>query len=358
MSYIILYLFQSKKRTSLKGRENFYRYSSLIVDHTKEAFTDLIQLQLQNKKLSFEDFINLNQHAIYHLCYNNKNDKCCQCILKYDLPHHRVLCEAQLEVLFDKQNTPKLCHTSKTTQDFCCATAKRDLSLNVLDSTLARCLLINFCSEVFWNSCFKAPTEKLEDFLNTKKHELYHLLEGNITCCLCANNSSVKYIKKLNKYEWKKLFYVPRNLQACVKNLPNCILCSVTANPGLVISQLDKQLVNKILDNLCPLRQSINVLTEKRNIIYGHANEATIYDTKFELIWNETENELLQIALFCGNELEKVKTFTELKNCVLDETSRQQIDKALHQFQDYTQYVGKIAQEVKEDVQALRGVST
>ncbi|CAC5366495.1 unnamed protein product [Mytilus coruscus] len=61
-----------------KEIENFYRGSTLIVDNTKTSFGDLLGLQLTLKNFSFEDFINLHQHEIYHLSYGTSRT-CCQC---------------------------------------------------------------------------------------------------------------------------------------------------------------------------------------------------------------------------------------------------------------------------------------
>ncbi|CAG2225570.1 unnamed protein product [Mytilus edulis] len=61
-----------------KERENFYRNTILIVDFTKCAFVELLELHLTGKHLSFEEFLNQNQHDLYHLCYNKA--RCCQCI--------------------------------------------------------------------------------------------------------------------------------------------------------------------------------------------------------------------------------------------------------------------------------------
>jgi hypothetical protein len=80
-----------------KERENFNKSSTLIVDHAKDSLVDVLERHLIINSLSFEDFINLHQHDIYHLCFNKR--RCCQCPQGYVLPNSRVLHPPQLEIL-------------------------------------------------------------------------------------------------------------------------------------------------------------------------------------------------------------------------------------------------------------------
>ena len=166
-----------------KERCNFYRFSTRIVDHTKEIFIDLIDLSLVHKHLSFEDFINLNQHDIYHFCYNRR--RCCQCTPGYILPQNGILHPSQLDILLDKKGATLPCHRTTRWTDYCCCKAIPGVSTRALDVTLARFILINFCEDIFWYSSLTYPNLSLEDLLNNHKHELYHIYTGNIPCCLC-----------------------------------------------------------------------------------------------------------------------------------------------------------------------------
>ena len=122
-----------------KEQENFCRNTILIVNNAKDSLVDVLELHLaNNNSLSFEDFISLHQHDIYHLCFNKK--QCCQCTQGYVLPHNRVLHPPQLEILLDKNGVGRPCHVHGKQAHFCCYLAKPGVTTNVLDITLARCL--------------------------------------------------------------------------------------------------------------------------------------------------------------------------------------------------------------------------
>ncbi|CAG2216547.1 unnamed protein product [Mytilus edulis] len=110
--------------TVAKEQDNFLRYAILIVDHSKEALQDLIELNLRNKHLSFEEFLNQNQHEIYHLCYDLK---CCQC---HTSPprRKRIIYPSQLELLLDIHN--KLpSHKATNSSDFSAVNQKLNINL-------------------------------------------------------------------------------------------------------------------------------------------------------------------------------------------------------------------------------------
>jgi hypothetical protein len=160
-----------------KEREIFYKNSTLIVDHAKVSLVDVLELHLTINSLSFEDFINLHQHDIYHLCFNKK--QCCQCAQGYVSPHNRVLHPSQLEILLDKNGVARPCHFPGRQADFCCCLAKPGVTTNVLDITLARCLLINFCDDLFRRSY---SLRKNIDTLHQIRNNVYgHAKEGRIT---------------------------------------------------------------------------------------------------------------------------------------------------------------------------------
>ena len=144
---------------AVKERENFCRNAILIVDHAKDSLVDLLELHLTLNSLSFEDFINDHQHHIYHLCFNKK---CChQCPQGYELPPNRVLYPPQLKILLDEK----------------CCLAKPGVTTDVLDITLARCLLITFCGDVLSCSLLKNI-----DTLHQMRNNVYgHAKQGRIT---------------------------------------------------------------------------------------------------------------------------------------------------------------------------------
>ncbi|CAG2217829.1 unnamed protein product [Mytilus edulis] len=163
-----------------RERENFYRNSTVIVDHGKEILSAVLENDLSNTNLTFEDFINKHLHDIYHLCYNKI--PCCQCPGGRFVPakQNRILYLDQLDILLDIGGSTLNGHnpnTSRTSQ-YCCRPAKRSLSTTHLDITLLRCLLVNFAQNCRTNSILRQDVEDLVKCRNT----LYaHAEEAKLT---------------------------------------------------------------------------------------------------------------------------------------------------------------------------------
>jgi hypothetical protein len=303
-----------------KERCNFYRFSTRIVDHTKEVFIDLIDLSLVHKHLSFEDFINLNQHEIYHFCYNR--GRCCQCTPGYILLQNRILHPSQLDILLDKNGATLPCHRTIRRMDYCCCKAIPGVSTCVLDVTLARFILINFCEDIFWYSSLTYPNLSLEDFLNNHKHELYHIYTGNTPCCLCPTGY-VFPVKSpvLKQQQWTTLFgVVTRPCMMHMKVTSTNLVCSVAATIGITVNNLDKSLERIILENICSVGKAIGDLIHMRNNIYGHATEARITDADYSCYTSKVDDALLEIAKICGKEANVKQKLNDVELRPLDET--------------------------------------
>ena len=159
-----------------KERENFCRNNILIVDHVTNSLVDVLKKHLAINTLSFENFIKLHQHDIYHLCFNKR--QCCQSPPRCVLPHNRVLNPQQLEKLLDKDEVARPCHVPRIRADFCFWLAKPDVTTDVLDITLVKCLLINFCDDVFRTS--PSLRENI-DTLHQMRNVYGHAKQGRIT---------------------------------------------------------------------------------------------------------------------------------------------------------------------------------
>lgn len=306
-----------------KERENFYRSTSLIVDHIKEGFVDLITFSLNlTGYASFEDFINFCQHELYHMCYNR--DRCCQCSRGYILPKSRILYPSQLDLLFTRSGPQKICHNITRRRDFCCCVAKSGLNTSVLDVTLARCLLINFCHEVFWYDCLTFHSKTLEEFLSQNKHHLFHSYV--ITkCCKCpasyvlSNKSAL-----LDNNQWRLLFGARETPCFFHRNNPvpgQQVICSVSVTPGIIVSHLDPNTSNVILDQCCLLRKAVEKLVHIRNKIFGHAHEARISDSDYNKYQAIIEYHLLVIGKICKKENEVKEKLHNLTVRPLDSSS-------------------------------------
>lgn len=301
-------------------RENFLRNAILIVDHSKAALISLIELDIRNKHFSFEQFLNQSQHEIYHLCYNN--GRCCRCVPGTSPPRrNRIIFPSQMEILFDKAT--KMCGHRRG-PDFCCSLAKKGIGTDVLDLTLARCLLVNCCTDVFWYSCLQFQGISFEDFLNHNKHLIYHLWQYNHGCCFCPNRFQLPVNCQLvNTQEWNIMFTGSTGLPMCRKRSytggTNCI-CSISAISGISQGNLDIVLQQTILEYCCSNRKSVETLVKIRNNVYGHTKAARISDSDFTRFKNDIESSVLDIANVCGKEPEFKTILNGVSHRSLDHT--------------------------------------
>lgn len=303
--------------TVAKEQDNFLRYAILIVDHSKEALQDLIELNLRNKHLSFEEFLNQNQHEIYHLCYDSK---CCQC---HTSPprRKRIIYPSQFELLLEKHN--KLpCHKTTNCNDFCCSKSKVGITTDVLDISLARCLLVNCCLNVFWFTCLTAQGQTLEQFLNLNKHIIYHLWKNNQKCCQCpAGFIFPRDYQVITENEWRGMFNSV--LLPCIKDRKRTStgttsVCSVAARPGIDVTDIHPQIQGLILKWCCSVRNSVEKLVEFRNINYGHVTNATLSDSNFKDFSKKTEEWILHIASYCKKDKIVKDVLTNLHSRPID----------------------------------------
>lgn len=304
-----------------KERENFYRGSTLILDNTKTSFVDLLELHLSLKNISFEDFIDLHQHEIYHLSYGTRGT-CCQCTTGYVLPPKCVLYLVQLEIIFD-QYKKKPCHHSGTKGDYCCAEPKSGIKTDTLDITLIRVLLVNFCQDVFWYSCLDLPSQSFEDFLNKNKHHIYHLRERNMQCCQCPLGyifPKTDRLQSLGLDEWRLMFNLPVLPCPLHRISPSDLICTVSAPSGIDVSDLGYNLTKLILEQCCPLRNAIDILIGIRNTYIGHASVGRISDANFEVFKSNIESGIMEIARVCENEVLTKQSFSDVFKRPLDET--------------------------------------
>ncbi|XP_063417893.1 uncharacterized protein LOC134700430 [Mytilus trossulus] len=307
---------------SQKERENFYRQTTRIVDHSRDAVVSLIELYVRRNHITFEVFINTNQHAIFHLCFNKK--PCCQCIrrqIPFSNPN-RVVNESQLNLMIDTTGSRFPSHIVNSKIKFCCCKAKPNLSMEVLDFTIARVLLINLCKELFWYDCLTLPKITLQDFLNTNIHVLFHERHVAVPCCSCSPSVTIQRSRSaITNQEWNLLFdtvSVKCLNQFVVSNM-HC-LCRFNASQSLSQHNIHPDLENTILKLCCPTMKAVEVLRQIRNTVYGHATKAFLNDSEYIQYKEETETAILEIAKLCNKENEFLKKLDDLENRPLDET--------------------------------------
>lgn len=302
---------------------NFYK-SITGVSIATQSTCHVFEQYLTSKKQSLEDFINHHRHDICHLCYNKV--KCPHCTTGYQLPYEKVLCLDQLDDLFDS-GLKLPCHILGNLPKFYCCKSRYGIQIKNLDLTLIRCLLVNFCQDLFLIDCLKAGT--FEDFLNKSKHDIFHMWQVKQNCCQCHAGYVYPCEKrKLLEYEWKILFnnsITPCNFHTNV-SLPSS--CSVAASSGIMWQQLNSKLRMTLLD-FCELKKDLEKLIKLRNNIQGHraACEMThMTDAEFNDKWMDIEDVtcslirhgILDTSIATQIEDEQIRELATLKNKILD----------------------------------------
>ncbi|CAG2237092.1 unnamed protein product [Mytilus edulis] len=170
-----------------KERENFYRIATVIVDHGTESLSAVLDNDLSTTSITFEDFINIHHHEIYHLCYNRI--PCCQCVGgRLVLANtNRIMHPGQLDILLDKSGPTMLGHNPNLSRmsQYCCRPAKTSLAIGHLDITLLRCLLVNFAKNCKTHSTLMQDVEDLVKYRNT--------LYGHTQEAKCSDSEYAKY---------------------------------------------------------------------------------------------------------------------------------------------------------------------
>ncbi|XP_052062595.1 uncharacterized protein LOC127702437 [Mytilus californianus] len=227
--------------------------------------------------------------------------------------------------MYCSTNTDRKCHaiTMHETQNFAVAKQRQEIGITarVLDMTLAKCLLIRFCTDVFWDCCLTQPSLSFEEFLNTNKHDIYHLVFGyNNFCCQCHCGYTFP-VEQLTQSNFTHLFGKTAQLcSSCVSSSTRSTICAVEATNGISVRNIDDLVADILLPNICPLKKAVSILVKIRNKMYGHVAEAKMTNQDYKIYMLETEKSLIQIAAMCQKETEARQTIEDLRQRPLDET--------------------------------------
>lgn len=139
----------------------------------------------------------------------------------------------------------------------------------------------------------------LIDFLNQKKHEIYHLYKRGL-CCLCQPQAnSQQHGQGLLSKDWNLLFE-KRNQKCKLRNKTCC--CNYAAFSYRREEDLDITLVVCLLINLFSLsdeeKKNLEDLREHRNF-YAHALNAHLKDTEYVERFTEATSLINAIANSC-----------------------------------------------------------
>ncbi|CAG2190324.1 unnamed protein product [Mytilus edulis] len=212
-----------------------------------------------------------------------------------------------MDLLFDR--TSKLtCHKAGGSANYCCSTARPGLLTDILDLTMARCLLVKFGLDVFWYSCLNHQGKTLEDFLNIHKHEIYHLWQFNRTCCECppSGYSFPTSQRMLDQSNFRQLYNAQTS--PCVnhrkRTSPGSMysICSFAAMPGITVTDINPSVFEMFLLYFCSLRKAVEILVKVRNEDFGHASAGEMTDQEYKRSVTNIENSVMKIASFCNKE--------------------------------------------------------
>ena len=141
-----------------------------------------------------------------------------------------------------------------------------------------------------------------QDFLNRKKHSLYHMWKPKAKCCCCQTDGiSSKQRFQIYDITWSKMF--EENASQICSGPADCI-CGYSSK-DVSPSQFDISSLSTVLLSQCDLesakRQDILNLRRLRNDLC-HNNTTSLTKDEFERFWSNGEDAVLSIAQCCDEE--------------------------------------------------------
>lgn len=167
----------------------------------------------------------------------------------------------------------------------------KDLVLSTIDT-----ILKSYCFEMFWDCCLL--NKSLEDILNSHKDRLYRIY---------VNSNSQNDTKSFTKDQWDIMFKRGENIKMDENESEHCI----SASKDITVSRLDNTMNLLILSVVCPLFQSVNVVSECQSQISKIAvQQRKVTGREFADIWDKLEAHIDKISSHC-----------QLSTCFMDECS-------------------------------------
>lgn len=298
------------------SKEKRERLLLLICGHATEALQSLMEYFLTNQNKTLQQFIDDNQHDIYHLY---RNDRCCMCpaINQTKSKHNRKppLQKDQIEKLFDTISSaprnPK--HKSRNSTDVCCCFAK-SIIVGDLDITFLKCFFINLCQDFLWDKFLLIHhSSSFQQFLKDKQHDIFHLCHKRFVCCKCSNGKFKIPYSNLQISDFMKLYDFKKQ---------NCSMidtCAYLAKPSLVhyndFKGLEPKVFMELTNCLCPLRLSIDEIGKIRNKLVHGTNKM---QEDYDVLWKKLKSCLLEIGTITHSEYLTAVCLDELWSKPLD----------------------------------------
>ncbi|XP_063438594.1 uncharacterized protein LOC134719531 [Mytilus trossulus] len=102
--------------------------------------------------------------------------------------------------------------------------------------------------------------------------------------------------------------------------IPSDLACTVSASRGIDVRHLSDQLTKVLIEQCCPLRQTIDRLIQIRNKVQGHSSDGRISDPDYVMYKSDIESGIMEIARVCKTEAITKQSLLDLNNRSLDET--------------------------------------
>ncbi|XP_052085095.1 uncharacterized protein LOC127722238 [Mytilus californianus] len=164
-----------------------------------------------------------------------------------------------------------------------------DLGIYSIDT-----LLSDQCFDLFWDSCLDKDKTSLENILNRYKEHLYSLYKTSGS----DHNGSARNARKreyLSKKQWECLYKGPEDITE------NDVQLSLTfPNKGLIIQSFDDDMNFVLLSNVCPLYQSLQLVTTNQIKLSRIAVEHETNNETFDEIWKLMATHLKPISSYCN----------------------------------------------------------
>ncbi|VDI14934.1 Hypothetical predicted protein [Mytilus galloprovincialis] len=145
--------------------------------------------------------------------------------------------------------------------------------------------------------------------------------EPNIPCCQCPPGFIFPMTGQLiDLQSWKVMFNLPELPCPLHRIVPSDLICTVSASRGIDVRHLGDQLTKVLIEQCCPLRQTIEKLILIRNKVQGHASEGRISDVDYGGYKLDITSGIMEIAKVCKNEAATKHSLSDVNKRSLDAT--------------------------------------
>lgn len=268
----------------MTGKENFLK-AARLENFLCIPLRDVMNIELDRQHESFEKFLNTHQHEIYHMCFRTN---CCCCTSTTLYSHSGIIInESHLNQLFDQ--TDRLsCHQKKG-NIYCCRRAKKDITIETINTYLICALLHSICIRVFWYFCLDVQGVSIEQLLKYNTHKIFHTSESK-HCCQCKpEDTNISKKSNLSKVDWNLLFNQsnsPCDWPHRKKSVQECSCCW-RPRTGIQVEKLKLELQKTILDIVCKEKNEVRSVMDALFDIYWYSGAGTIHNRDFIVIWEK-----------------------------------------------------------------------